>query len=283
MRPAAADAAGGSSSRDPGSSSPASRARSNRSANWSAPLVTGLVLGVTWEFLLRLFNPDGFVLPAPTEIVASFFDQWTTIYDATKNTGYVIVSGLLAGVVVGVIAALLVTRFRTANEVLTPLAVAVSAVPIIALAPIFNAWFGILSARSNQMIVIVLVFFPIFVNTARGLTNVDESQLELMRSFAAGTVRTTREVRIPNAMPFFFTALKLATSLAVIAAIVAEYFGGRQAALGSIITQNAGLTRYAEAWAAVLAGTLIGMALYCIVVLAERLLMPWHVNIRTDS
>ena len=98
---------------------------------------------------------------------------------------------------------------------------------------------------AGLVIVVVLVFFPIFINTAMGLTQVEPSQLELMESYAAGKWTITREVRIPNAMPFFFTALKLSTSLAVIAAIVAEYFGGRQDALGPLITQSAGLTRYA--------------------------------------
>ena len=251
-----------------------------RLAHWSAPLIAGVSILVLWEVLLRVFNPDGFVLPPPSEIIATFFDDWDVIVDGARNTGFVIVTGLIAGVIVGAIAALLVTRFRTANEIITPLAVAVNAIPIIALAPIFNAWFGILSPRSNQMIVIVLVFFPIFINTAKGLTQVEPSQIELMESYAAGKWRITREVRIPNALPFFFTALKVSTSLAVIAAIVAEYFGGRQDALGPIITQNAGLTRYAEAWAAVLAGTLIGTALYVAVVVIERLVMPWHATVR---
>ena len=252
-----------------------------RAAGLTAPVVAGLVIFVVWEGLLAVFNPDGFVLPAPSEVTAAFFENWSEIWTATLNTGFVIVSGLIAGVVLGVAAALLVTRFRTASETITPLAVAVNAIPIIALAPIFNNWYGLTSPRSNQAIVVILVFFPIFINTTKGLTQVERSQLELMESYAAGTWRTTREVRIPNAMPFFFTALKLSSSLAVIAAIVAEYFGGRQDALGPIITQSAGLTRYDEAWAAVVAGTLVGTILYIVAVLAERWLMPWHSSIRT--
>jgi NitT/TauT family transport system permease protein len=124
--------------------------------------------------------------------------------------------------------------------------------------------------------VLVLVFFPVFINTARGLVQVDPSQLELMDSYAAGRWSVMRHVRIPNALPYLFTAMKLASSLAVIGAIVAEYFGGRQDALGQIITQNAGLTRYAAAWAAVAAGALIGGALYALVVIGERLAIPWQ-------
>ncbi len=251
-----------------------------RVQSWSAPIVAGALMLAVWELLLLATDPEGFVLPPPSDIVGALFDDFDVVWDAARNTGFVVVTGLIAGLVVGVIAALLVTRFRTANEVITPLAVAVNAIPIIALAPIFNAWFGILSARSNQLIVVVLVFFPVFINTAKGLTDVERSQIELMDSYAASQWRTTREVRIPNALPYFFTAARLATSLAVIAAIVAEYFGGRQDALGPIIAQEVSLTRYAEAWAAVLAGTLIGTMLYIIVVVIERLVMPWHATVR---
>ncbi|MDH3681964.1 MAG: ABC transporter permease subunit [Acidimicrobiia bacterium] len=242
------------------------------------PLVAGVVLVLLWQGVLTALDPEGFVLPTPTDIGAAIVDDFSAIRTGALNTGFVAVSGLLAGMVLGVLAALAVTAFRTAGEVITPLAVAVNAIPIIALAPIFNAWFGLLSPRSNQMVVVVLVFFPIFINTARGLTEVDESQLELMDSYAAGRWRVIRDVRIPNALPFFFTALKLSTSLAVIGAIVAEYFGGRQDALGPIITQNAGLTRYAEAWAAVAAGALLGGLLYAIATLLERLLVPWDTS-----
>lgn len=242
------------------------------------PLVAGVVLLVAWQGALTVLDPEGFVLPRPTDIGAAIIDDFAAIRTGAVNTGFVAVTGLIGGLVLGVLAALAVTAFRTANEVITPLAVAVNAIPIIALAPIFNAWFGLLSPRSNQMVVVVLVFFPVFINTGRGLTQVDESQLELMDSYAAGRWRVIRDVRIPNALPFFFTALKLSTSLAVIGAIVAEYFGGRQDALGPIITQNAGLTRYAEAWAAVAAGALLGGLLYAIATLLERWLVPWDTS-----
>ena len=241
------------------------------------PPVMAAVIGFGgWELLLWLTQPDGFVLPPPSEIAGAVAENFTAIQTGTKVTGFIVVTGLLAGVLCGVAAALLVTAFRTANETLTPLAVAVNAIPIVALAPIFNAWFGLLSPRSNQAVVVALVFFPIFINTSRGLVEVESSQIELMESYGANKWRIIREVRIPNAMPYFFTALKLSTSLAVIAAIVAEYFGGRQDALGNIITNSAGLTRYADAWAAVLAGSLMGIGLYGLAVLLERITMPWY-------
>lgn len=249
---------------------------------WVAPVVTGLAILAVWEAMLAVLQPEGFVLPAPSSIVGALFENFGDIWQGVRITGWVILSGLFFGVVFALAAALLVNRFRTAREAITPVAVAVNAIPIIALAPIFNNWFGLTSARSNQLIVVLLVFFPIFINTVKGLTLVDANHIELMESYAASRWRITREVRIPSAMPLFFTALKVASSLAVIGAIVAEYFGGRQDALGPMITQAAGLTRYADAWAAVLAGTIIGMVLYFLVLIAERAAMPWHSSIRND-
>ena len=239
-----------------------------------------LIIGIgglaLWEVSFAIIQPETFVLPAPSEIMAAFFENSEEIWTATRNTGYIVVTGLIGGVALGVLWALLVSRFRTANETLTPLAIALNAIPIIALAPIFNAWFGLLSPVSNQSIVVILVFFPVFINTTKGLTEVQPDEIELMRSYAASPWEVARKVRVPNALPYFFTSLKIASSLAVIGAIVAEYFGGRQDALGPLIVQNAGLTRYAEAWAAVLAGSLLGIVLYLLSGILERASMPWE-------
>lgn len=238
--------------------------------------VVGIGGLLVWELSLRIVNPDGFVLPPPSEILAAFFENIDVIWIATKHTGFIVITGLIGGVMLGVAWALLVSRFRLANETLTPLAISLNAIPIIALAPIFNAWYGLLSPVSNQAIVVILVFFPVFINTTKGLTDVSMTEIELMRSYAASSWQVTRNVRIPNAKPYFFTSLKIASSLAVIGAIVAEYFGGRQDALGPLIVQNAGLARYTEAWAAVLAGSLMGIGLYLLSGAFERVSMPWR-------
>ena len=247
-----------------------------RLRSMSPPIIVGIVGLVAWELVLQVLQPDGFVLPPPSDIVASLIATWDAIWIAVQSTGFVIVTGLLFGIAWGVLGALVVSWYRLADETLTPLAIGVSAIPIIALAPIFNAWFGLLSPRSNQLIVVLLVFFPIFINTTRGLRDIDPDQIDLMRSYGASRWQITKEVRIPNAMPFFFAALKISAALAVIAAIVSEYFGGRQDALGPLIVQNAGLARYPDAWAAVLAGSVIGIGLYALARAVERFAMPWQ-------
>ena len=128
----------------------------------------------------------------------------------------------------GVAVAFATARYATARELLLPLAIGASAVPIIAFAPLMNNWFGVLNPLSKMMIVAVLVFFPIVINVTRGLTQVEPAALELMRSYAASEGTILRVLRIPNALPYFFTGLKVAATLSLIGAIVGEYFGGSQ-------------------------------------------------------
>lgn len=248
-------------------------------------LVVGAVFFLLWEGTVALFDIQEFLLPRPSSIWQSLRDQWGSteggtlgsvpLREAGFNTGVIAVSGLAIGVLGGALLALVTTRFLRFGETVTPFAVAINATPIVALAPIFNAWLGITSMQSNQAVVIVVVFFPVFINTAKGLTEVHPNQLELMRSFGASELTTLLRVRIPNALPFFLTSLRIAAPLSVIAAIVAEYFGGPIDRLGPVITQNASFARYDTAWAAIAVASALGLGLFVLAVLAERLLMPW--------
>jgi NitT/TauT family transport system permease protein len=246
--------------------------------------VAGVVLIGLWELVVWGFGIQEFLLPKPSSIWQALVDNWTTsqglgtvsLREAGWNTTTIAVSGLVFGVTLGALLALVVTRFGRLGQTLTPLAVAANATPIIALAPIFNAWFGITSPVSNQAVVVVVVFFPVFVNTARGLLQVEAAQLELMRSYGASALHVLLHVRIPNAIPFFLTSLRLAAPLSVIAAIVAEYFGGPQDRLGPVITQNASFARYDVAWAAIVVASVVGLLLFVGAVAVERLAMPWR-------
>ena len=146
-----------------------------------------------------------------------------------------------------------------------------------------NNWFGVLSPLSKMMMAAVLVFFPVMANVTRGLTQVEPSALELMRSYAASDTEILRKVRIPNALPYFFTALKLATTLALIGAIVGEYFGGASLVLGRIIVQSASSLKFDVTWAAILMAAIAGIVFYLIVAAVERLVIPWHSSVRSEA
>jgi NitT/TauT family transport system permease protein len=240
------------------------------------PVLFGIGFLVLWEAFVVLRDVESFVLPQPTAIFEQLRENLDTILEATWATGKNALVGLAFGLAAGLLAALLASRLRPVEELLTPLAAAAAAIPIVALTPILNTMFSSTSSTPRRLIVMIYVFFPIFVNTLKGLRRIAPVHAELMRSYAASPWTTTRVVRLPGALPFFFTGLKIASSGAVIAAIVSEYFGGLQEGLGPAITSAAAASAYPRAWALVVAAIGLGLAFYLAAVLAERIAMPWQ-------
>lgn len=240
-----------------------------------------------WEVAVRNIDLRGFPLPTPTAILAALGENWTSgrwpLAKAAAATLFEAVVGLAIGTGLGAVVALLTARFATAREVLLPLAVGASAVPIIAFAPLMNNWFGVLNPLSKMMIVAVLVFFPVVVNVTRGLTQVEPSALELLRSYAATEWTVLRVLRLPNALPYFFTALKIGTTLSLIGAIVGEYFGGSSDVLGRVIVQSASALRFDVTWAAIILAAVTGIVLYLVTVAVERAVIPWHASVRSQE
>jgi NitT/TauT family transport system permease protein len=178
------------------------------------------------------------------------------------------------------IVATLIGRFKAVGSAILPFAIAANAIPIIAFAPIFNAWFDPLTPTAKMAVAAVLCFFPVLVNTLRGLRSVKPEQIELMRSYACGELETFRRVRFPTALPYIFTSLKVASVLAMIGAIVGEFFGGSFNALGVLIRSRAQILDFDSAWAAILVACVFGIGFYTAVSIAERLLVRWGPSTR---
>lgn len=241
-----------------------------------------LVLAL-WEGGTRLFNVETFVLARPSLILERFVATTDLIWPAGFNTLIEALVGLVVGTFLGVGVAFSTIRWAPVREGLMPFAIAANSVPIIALAPIANGMFSITSPVSKMAVVTVVVFFPVMINTARGLMEVDEAELELMRSYAATSREIMWRVRVPHALPYFFSAMKVVAVLSIIAAIIAEYFGGSQDVLGQYILTKASLFVYADAWAGIVVASILGVALYALVLVTERLVMPWHVSFRASD
>jgi len=252
------------------------------------PAAVVFVLGILlWEVGVGALGDAAFVLPRPSAIMTALVDNWGAgrwpLAKAALATLTEAAGGLVIGTVAGTVAAFATARWATAREVLLPIGIGASAVPIIAFAPLMNNWFGVLNPLSKMMIVAVLVFFPVYVNVVRGLVQVEPSALELMRSYAASEWTVLRRVRIPNALPYFFTALKVSATLSLIGAIVGEYFGGANDVLGRAIVQSASALRFDVTWAAIILGAASGIAAYLAIVAVERILIPWHASIRSQE
>jgi NitT/TauT family transport system permease protein len=237
-----------------------------------------------WELVVRNIDLRGIPLPSPSQIVQALGENWASgrwpLGKAAAATLLEAVGGLAIGTSLGVMMALLTSRYVTARELLMPLAIGASAVPIIAFAPLMNNWFGVLNPLSKMMIVAVLVFFPVVVNVTRGLTQVEPAALELMRSYAASEWTVLRTLRVPNALPYFFTALKIGTTLSLIGAIVGEYFGGTSDVLGRVVVQSASALRFDVTWAAIVLAAIAGITLYLLIIVIERAVIPWHASVR---
>ena len=247
-----------------------------------AVVLFALALAV-WEAAVTIFRIQGFLLPRPSVIAVTFVHEFPVVRDAGLFTLREAIGGFVIGCTLGVVMALVTARWAAIQEGVLPFAIAVNSTPIVALAPIMNQWFGITNPLSKMSIVAVIVFFPVMINTVRGLTQVDAGALELMRSYAASDFRVLFDVRIPNALPYMFSAFKVASTLSVIGAVVSEYFGGSRDALGVYISQQAALFHFAEAWAAIIIACLMGIAFYLALLVAERLVMPWHVSLRSTE
>jgi NitT/TauT family transport system permease protein len=238
---------------------------------------------VVWEIVVTLFRIESFLLPKPSVIASVFVRELPVIFPAGLYTMREAVGGFVVGCTLGAAVAMGTARWTVIRDGALPFAIAVNSTPIIALAPIMNQWFGITDPISKMSIVAVIVFFPVMINTVRGLTQVSAGALELMRSYAAGDFTVLFRLRIPNALPYVFSALKVASTLSVIGAVVSEYFGGTREALGVYISQQAALFHFAEAWAAIIIACAMGISFYALILLIERFLMPWHVSLRAPE
>lgn len=258
-----------------------SRSRSaDALARYAPPLIVFIVVVLLWEVIAG--GPGRRVFPAPSAIYNAAVANFDYLERSALQTIYEAIGGLVLGTLAGILVAFATARWITARDVLMPIAIASSAIPIIAVAPILNNWFGVLNPLSKMMMAALLVFFPVMINVTRGLVEVQPASLELMRSYAATEFQVLRKLRVPNMLPFLFTALKVGASLAFIGAIVGEYFGGTSDVLGRVVLTAMSSGSYDLAWAGILVGAVGAIVAYLVVSLLERVAIPWHSSLRAE-
>jgi NitT/TauT family transport system permease protein len=246
------------------------RMRSIVHAAWP-PIMFGAAFVLLWELAVEVFDWKPYFVPTPSSIWSAFVDNFADVRDAAFVSGRNALAGLVVGTMLGVAVSFLLMRFRLLNDMLSPLAVALNAIPIIVLVSVFNNMFAITSEIPRRLMVTLIVYFIVLINVARGLRQVEALHVELLRSYAATPTQVLTKVRIPNALPYLFTAIRIAAPNAVIVAFVAEYFGGPQNGLGYFITSNLSNSRNAVAWAYVLGACLLGLAFYLVSILLESI------------
>ena len=242
--------------------------RVSRRVRWYLPaFLTGVIVLLVWEVGMGVFNLRTSILPPPSAIFGELIGPSARVLTSSGyNTLVEALGGFALGVAVGVLIGVATAHWVGVRNVLLPVAIAANAVPIIAFAPIINNWFGSLNPLSRMVMAAIAVVFPVMINVIRGLTQVDASALELMRSYAATDWQIFRRVRVPNALPYFFTALKIGATLSLIGAIVGDYFSGSSEVLGYFIVTSASRLRFDQTWAAIFITALAGIVFYLVIV-----------------
>ena len=245
-------------------------------AKIAVPFVFGVTILALWEAVVRAFEVPGVILPPPSIIAATFAVETDVLWADFVQT---FLKGALTGYVMGTAAAfavaLLADRYDFLTRGLLPVGNFMAALPIVGAAPILVMWFGF-DWESKSAVVVVMVFFPILVNTVAGLADTQAMQRDLMRTYGASYVQTLFKLRLPAAMPFIFNGLKISTTLALIGAIVAEFFGSPTLGMGFRISTSVGQLALDMVWAEIVAAALAGSAFYGIIAFIEKRVTFWH-------
>jgi len=241
----------------------------------------GLWVLYFWEVAVTLFNVPRVLLPAPSWIGGMLVDRWDTLWgDFVQTVGKAVVVGWLLGNALGFAVGVAIDRAPFLQRGLLPIASLTSTIPLVAVAPIMVMWFGF-EWPSKAAVVVLMTFFPMLVSTLAGLQAAGRLERELMYSYAAGYARTLLWLRLPTAMPFIFSAMKVNATLALIGAIVAEFFGSPTVGLGFRISTEAARMNMGLVWAAIVVAAVTGSVAYALLVALERRVAFWHPSVRS--
>ncbi|MDU8910791.1 ABC transporter permease [Aestuariicoccus sp. MJ-SS9] len=255
-------------------------ARGTAAARLAVPVVFGATVLAMWECLVRGLGVPPVILPPPSQIAQTFGANLGLLWRDFVQT---ILKGALGGYIIGCgaafLTALLVDRYRYLREGLLPLGNFMAALPIVGTAPILVMWFGF-GWQSKAAVVVLMVFFPMLVNTVAGLQDTTAMQRDLVRTYAASWGQTLIKLRLPAAMPFIFNGLKISTTLALVGAIVAEFFGSPTLGLGFRISTSIGQLDLGMVWSAIVVAALAGSVFFGLVTVIEKRLTFWHASQR---
>ena len=240
------------------------------------PAIFGLTILLIWELIVRGLSVPLVILPPPSMIAARFADSLPILWVDFVQT---FLKGALSGYAIGCSAAflmaILVDRYEFMRRGLLPVGNFMAALPIVGTAPILVMWFGF-DWQSKAAVVVVMVFFPVLVNTVAGLRDTSDMQRDLMRTYGASYFQTLFKLRLPAAMPFVFNGLKIAATLALVGAIVAEFFGSPTRGMGFRISTSVGQLALDMVWAEIVVAALAGSFFYGAISLIEKGVTFWH-------
>lgn len=238
------------------------------------PLLIFFGILIAWELFVIIFQMPEYLFPAPTAVAREIIENWSSFLFHTGITMFEAIIGFLIANIVGLIVAISFVYSKTIERGLKPYAIALKTTPTLAMAPVLVLWFG--TGIESKIVASALVcFFPILINAVRGMETIDEKALDLFKSLSAGKVQTFLKLRLPNALPYLFSALKISTSLAIVGAIVGEFVGAN-AGIGYVILVSTFHIETAKMFAAIVMSAIGGILFFFLISLMEKRFIFWY-------
>ena len=245
-----------------------------RIRSWGIPIAILVVLAGVWELWIQLGDVPKWQLPAPSAIAVELADSRTLLWDHTLVTLQEVALGFLAALAAGVIVAALITYSRVLESSIYPIVIASQTVPIIAIAPLLLIWVGY-GIEPKIIIVALISFYPIAVNTVDGMKSVDPDMVRMVRTLGASRWQIFSKLQVPTSLPFMFSGIKIGISVSVIAAVIGEWVGASEG-LGYLITYSQPLFLTARVFAAIVLLSIMGISLFVLASVLERVTLPWY-------
>jgi NitT/TauT family transport system permease protein len=246
------------------------------------PSVFGLVaFFVIWEVLIRVTNTPAFIVPTPSAIVGRF---WTQLPDLLYELSYTLAAasvGLLIGLAIGMLGAVVMVHYRILERSLFPIAVLIKLIPFVAIAPLLSVWLGY-ELQPKILLAALITFFPVLVNSVAGLRSADPLALDFFESLGASRWETLVRLRWHASLPYLFAALKITLHLAIVGASVGEYFGAAHG-IGHVIARTSELLQIQSLFSAALLLVLLGIAIVIVTNIVERRVIYWHESVLTSG
>jgi NitT/TauT family transport system permease protein len=247
---------------------------------WTRPVVMLAILLLGWDAAVRAFNIPPYLIPKPVDVVITLWTSWPSLLAATIPTAIATVLGFLLSAIIGIVCAMLIVSSRTIEAYIYPLLVFSQSIPKIAIAPLLVVWFGF-GIVPKILSAFLLGFFPVVVSAVQGFKSVEADMLDLARAMEANRFQIFRMISMPSAAPAIFAGLKISITLAVVGAVVGEFVGSNSG-IGYVLQRSIGNFDLPFMFAALVCLSCLGVVLFWMVDLVERLTIPWHTSHRSD-
>jgi len=241
---------------------------------WVIPLLILFGMVVAWELWVQLSDVPKWQLPAPSEIIRELISSWSILWKHTMITVQEVVFGFLFALVVGLLLAVGISYSRILEKSLYPIVISSQTIPIIAIAPLLLIWVGY-GMTSKVIVVALICFYPITVNTVDGLRSVGTDMINMMRTLGASRWQIFTKLQIPTSLPYMFSGIRVGISISVIGAVIGEWVGA-SSGLGFLIIQSQAVLLTSRVFAAIAVLSIMGVSLFLLSSLTERLMLPWY-------